>query len=359
MNPSGTNIPGTINSGGTTPGGVSSVPPTPGMVPPTPVNPDDISAQINPGTTSPVPTNSDAVPPAPANTNGMMNSGTTPSTPIASGGGDIVLSSGPEKKSRKGLVVIIVVVAILLIVGGLIAMIFFSNQPKTVKQGTAQSEFNRYANYLINGEDSPEELKENTDESGEEGAPVIYSMVEFDEEGESALYMQQLESLWDGFINVSGNFTLSNGLTNEDYISRLNFLVLYVNNGDEMSENKITEMVFSKNLDEINEAIEKYTNTYRNYEFLEATNFASSLTGLYEQIAEMTNELKEAGCIDSAGEQTCPDESYDEIERKYDLVSYYHDMLNDITSIMDYLVSNAWNINEAIQGSGETAGDKA
>ena len=84
-----------------------------------------------------------------------------PQNSISSGTGDIVLA--PEKKSRRKLIIILIVMV--LIVGGITALVFVFSR-KNLEMNNYKLAFNEYANYLLYGKDSDEEIKGEYDDDG-------------------------------------------------------------------------------------------------------------------------------------------------------------------------------------------------
>lgn len=296
MNPSGNNTFGTISSGGMTPGGVSA--------------------------------------------------------PVSSGGDIVIGGGGTAKKSKKWLILGIVAVLVLLGVGG--AVVFFRSQPNLTVSESIYESFSRYGNYLINGEeDSVSRLEMKKDESGEEGEAMIYSMIVDDEdENQATSYMKKLGDYWGDFGEKMDSFTLSDGLTMDDYTLRLEFLLDYVQNRNSLTDGTIMKDVMNRSAEEIQATIDNYVASFNDYDFPEARGYTVSVSGYYEQVVAMMQELKNMGCISADGLSfTCDDETISGVQAGYESIGGYGFYITDsITAIIDYVVDNCWNINSAMLG---------
>lgn len=279
------------------------------------------------------------------NSGGMNPSGV--SAPITSGG-DVVLSSGEEKKSKKGLIIGIIAATVLL-VGVIVAVVLVNGggRGNSANSGTATKAFLKYANYLIDGEESTAALVKEDDEDEQ---AMIYSMLNPGEE-ESVSYIGQLNRLWDGFVGIRSNFDFGDGLTKVNYEKRLDFLSTYVNDGGNITDD-FSELATNRSLDSMKSMVDDYVAVFSEYNFDEALTFADAAKNYYGQMAEMAEELKTMGCVGGLeGNGTCLEERVAEVELKYETtaVDYYVAMTSMVTAIADYVVDGCWNINTALQ----------
>ena len=78
--------------------------------------------------------------------------------PISSGTGDIVLNSSSSKKPKKGLIVLIVVL-VLAIIGLVVAyFVLKPNGKSAINPSSYGTEFNKFANYVLSGEENGEKI---------------------------------------------------------------------------------------------------------------------------------------------------------------------------------------------------------
>lgn len=273
---------------------------------------------------------------------GAMSSVSVPA-PIStgSGTGDIVL--GPEKKSHKKLIFILVVAA--LVVGGLFAALFLaSNSSNNVNvSNDAKTAFNKYANYLLYGEDSETTLEEEYDEDS------IYKIDEMRNENAQVVtnYFKTANELLTNFES------LVNGSANSDFIKVVNSyradfeLVRLTFNKEYITEEDLVNEVLNNNLEDAKTWItNKYASLAKSgYE--NVRKYAEAEIHYYQLYAEYLENLKAKGCFDDG---VACDSSMDEVLSSQ-MTEYEEITLNIRNDAMRSILNNCWTI-EKLMGEG-------
>lgn len=210
---------------------------------------------------------------------------------MSSGVGDVVL---PVQKKKNRLPLIIAIVAVVLIagVGILIWALALNRSAPTV--ANLQTVYNRYANYLIYGEDSTKNLEGEYDRYG------IYALHDA-LNNEDRAYFNKLNELLNNYFNMAGKMEISN-LTliqaNTGIASAASFVVPYGKKGVLGSEDLLKLVVEKGSLEDVNTAIEEF---YKEYAEDSSTLFPSYydyITEANKGEAEIIYAYKDAGCIE-------------------------------------------------------------
>lgn len=266
--------------------------------------------------------------------------------PISSGTGDIVLA--PEKKSHKGIIVAIILA--ILVIGGLLAMMFvMSKGGGSVNiSNDAKLAFNKYANYLLYGEDSDKALEGEYDEN------EIYKLDEMRDEDAQVVtnYFKTANELLSNFESFT------NGNTNNDFITavddyRADFeLVRLTFNKEYISEEELASMVLANNLEDTKTWIaNKYANlTKSGYE--KVKKYAESEINYYQLYAECLEKAKAAGCLNAEDGIVC-DFSDETLESQIDDAS--EEASKMALSADHNVLRGCWEINKFLNGEVKNA----
>lgn len=263
-------------------------------------------------------------------------------TPVGSGAGDIVLA--PEKKSHKG--VIIALILAVLIIGGLFIVMFLiprGSGSVNVSDATKLA-FNKYANYLLYGEDSDKALEGEYDEIN------IYKLDEIRSEDAKAVtnYFKTANELLTNFESLmSGNtnndlVTVINNYRADFELVRLTFDKEYINEEELVSE------VMNNDLDTTKTWVtDKYSSLAKsNYDNIKK--YAEAEINYYQLYAEYLEGVKGAGCLNIEEGVICENYSNDELALQIAEIS---DEVNDMVLNADHnILKNCWNISGLING---------
>ena len=276
------------------------------------------------------------------------------STPVSSGANDDIILSGsaPQKSNRK--LIIGIVVGVILLIGAVAG--FLMMQGKNGGLGVSESskeKFNRYANYLLYGNDSTNALEGEYNEN--DGAAIYTALVE-----DSKIVIPYADSVgkyWDEYSSSTSNFTLSNDVTRDDYDKRVQFMVLFLKSSIKMNPDKIAELAETSTKADINKALDAYFDGFKQFDFGEAMAFVTFGRQYYEGRAELLMMLQDAGCISSGDDNntqpTCSEQVLTESNDKgEEVVNNYVKMNEQIKNIVKYLVENVWQINGRLNGGG-------
>lgn len=254
--------------------------------------------------------------------------------------GDVILA--PEKKSHKKWIIIGVIALVVVVV--LVVMFLIPRGGANLK-GNGKEAFNRYANYLLYGNDSTAAISGEYDE----GFRSKLNKVLDDEVNSSSTFAKNIETLWGDFMGKSNNFTVSDDLTRDSYNERVGFIATYLENYSNMDGEKLMQLVQNGSEKKVEQSINDYFSLFNNYNFDEANTYKEEGRSLYNRIVEWARSLKEAGCN--------TDEAMDGEECNSIYDSGENDVLNSLSitegavnSVADYLVKNVWAISGQVNG---------
>ena len=284
------------------------------------------------------------------NSGGQPVSSATPQQPIvssqqttsvSSGTGDIVLA--PGKKSHKG--IIIAIILAVLAIGGFFAVMFLTSKSNNVNiSDNVKMAFNKYANYLLYGEDSDKALEGGYDED------EIYRLDEVRDENAQIItnYFKTANELLTNFES------LAKGTANGDLITvvdnyRANFELVRLTFGKEyISEEGLVDEVLNNNLEDTKTWIaNKYASLVKsNYENVKE--YAEAEISYYQLYAEYLEKAKDAGCLNMEEGLICEDYSDDALESQIDDAS---DEAGGMVLNANYAVlRGCWGINKILNG---------
>lgn len=221
--------------------------PSPTFAPSTP----PVGTQLNnPAPLQPAPT-SPQIPPQPL----RQFSPQSTTSPAAPNMGDIILSDTPPQKSKKGLIIgLIVFVIILITVGTIFVVSYIQSQSgaNIHKDSVAiQNKFNKYANYVLYGEDSVEQIQDFKAEN-------VYAI---DENINNNSFLKNADNLYSAFLedfigsDYDGKVSTSLLSTNEYY----NFLI-WKNDFSEIDKTELLQIYMDKGLGVAKDYIKNYYN---------------------------------------------------------------------------------------------------
>ena len=263
--------------------------------------------------------------------------------PVSSGAGDIILK--PEKKSHKS--IIIAIVLAVLIIGGLLTVMFLTskNSGSVNISNDAKLAFNKYANYLLYGEDSDKALE------GEYDEDEIYKLDEIRSENAQVVtnYFKTANELLSNFE------ALINGNANNDFITAVNNyradfeLVRLTFNKEYITEEELINEVLNNNLEDTKTWItNKYASlTKSNYENIKK--YAEAEINYYQLYAEYLESLKMKGCF---GNNVKCDGGMDETLDSQ-ITEYGETALNIKDNATRNLLSDCWAIEKLMGEGGE------
>ena len=254
--------------------------------------------------------------------------------PVGSGVGDIVLV--PEKKSHRGVVIALIIAV--LIIGGLFVAVFLAknNGGNSGVSEDAKLAFNKYANYLLYGEDSDKVLEGEYDESS------IYKLDEIRSEDAKAVtnYFKTANELLTNFES------LMSGNTNNDLVTAINNyradfeLVRLTFNKEYINEEELASEVMNNDLDTVKTWIASKYNSLTKSSYNNIKQYAEAEINYYQLYAEYLGELKAMGCFNEVS--ACDTSMGEDLESKMmEYAKIALDIENDSTR---NVLSGCWTI---------------
>lgn len=243
--------------------------------------------------------------------------------PISSPATDeVVFRGGGEKRSYKKLIIAIILIVAILALGGIAVVKFLmpADGGGISFGSNTKSSFNKYANYLLYGEDSINALEGNYDENS--GAK-IFDILEMSSDTRKE-YSDKLSELWNNFLKGTDNFTLKNGVTRDDYGERVAFIVTYFKNGEQAEHDRSVALA-RKDEEEAAQIMDDYFTLYNGFDFEDARNYVANGQLLYGS----------------------------DVDNENDMMEYSAKVSSAIRNTMQYLVENVWEINEYLNGGGK------
>ena len=246
--------------------------------------------------------------PAPVIASGGAPMGSVPTgnTPVGNGTGDIVLA--PQKKSsRKGLI-IAAIVGLLVVVGVVAGVLLMRGGGIGGTNMSAKEAFNRYANYLLYGEESDADLAINDDiEDNENDSSELRSVLVSDDNSFVSEYANRLNALWNDFIMVSDDFVIEEGYTISVYGEKVNFMIDYLDNRANVAESLVFDYAINNSEQDAKQLIGDYFEIFSGYTFSEAETYVENGKMYYDGLIENVVKMKTSGCyVGDNGSFTCP-----------------------------------------------------
>lgn len=257
--------------------------------------------------------------------------------PISSGTGDIVLA--PEKKSHKG--VIIALVLAVLIIGGLFAVVFLTRSSGNANVGNnAKLAFNKYANYILYGEDSDKALE------GEYDDGKNYMIDELDLSDEDAVerFFSKADDLWGQFDASLSDTNNNTSETVADYYGNYYLISLIYRLDDGF------EKALDLRLESAGEAAakEEVTARYKNFvnsNYAPVKEYGQKMVDYYNLYVEDVANMINAGCFTETG---CVN---------YDSTAISEQMENDLADASEIedaakinIVEGCWSLDSVLNG---------
>ena len=261
--------------------------------------------------------------------------------PVSSGTGGIVLA--PEKKSHKGVIIALIVAA--LIIGGLFAAVFFMRSGGNgVASGDARSAFNKYANYILYGEDSDKALEGEYDA---EQAYEIYN-IQAAQEKEKEEFFEKASGLLNNFESLIGETTQELISATEDYRGDFE-LARIISDWDGINDDELWRMVLANNsADTVDEWINDRYKVFSSSANKKVRQFGEDEIAYYKELAEYLEEARAAGCLEGVGVFTCDSFSNEETREKIIEDSYLIDENRE--EIENNVVLGCWSLRDLLDG---------
>lgn len=298
--------------------------------------------------------------------------------PISSGTGDIVLA--PEKKSRKGLIIGLIVGV--LIVVGLVAGIFLTRGGGIggVNMSTEEA-FNRYANYLLYGEESDaplegrlededvgqnenEDVEQSEDEDLEDnvGIYVLDEVVAEEdatgEEGEilASEFFAKAEQLWKVFYDSLGeqvDADLEDIL--DAYREDFEFTKIFAET-PELNEEVFVMNFATMSRAELNEWLKNHYIQFVDSNYEEIREYGQNGIEYYGLYADYLEQVKMAGCLNDIGEIAIACDGMDTVEMNSRLLELEDEMNAYRNTAIRATTEDCWKIAGILSGEkGEDA----
>ena len=303
----------------------------------------------------------------------LTNGGIGSEVPIVSsgstGGGDIILAGnriagGDSKKKRMALVLgAFGIVAIL--VGVTVAVIILGSDDKDLKKG-----FNRYANYLLYGEESGSDI------DGEYVYGDNYYLSVAKNNNKTEEYFQTTREKFDKLVQIyekikadsgddatdayvlPGNdsatpVSLSEELSNNQY--NLGFFAL-LNEYPVLKDDELISVALSESLQDAYQSIQNYYTPFLESGLAIAVKYANEEMSILYKAADAIRFFNDKGCIvESDGKRSidssCTHSSEDYKEQREKINAYYQNQISNASLAQvysSYVYSGVWDLKEII-----------
>lgn len=279
------------------------------------------------------------------NPSSFGSGGASASVPISSGAGDIILA--PEKKSYKKPIIIVMIIIALIISGIVVAFSLMPSGGGLNVSSDAKIAFNKYANYLLYGEDSDRPLEGEYDDSR------IYEFDEMRSEDvkNMASYLKKVNSLWNSLGSLVGNYGDDDLKKLVDNYSGNIELINFTFDSEIINEEELIKEVLNHNLEETKAwIVSKYDDMIKsNYDVVKR--FGEAEINYYQLYAEYLEKLKSFGCLNEEGILFCEDFSDEALESQ---IEDAYDAVNEITQGANYgVLKDCWEISKYINGGSQ------
>lgn len=294
---------------------------------------------------------------------GMQQPGTGAMSSVGSGQGDIILAA--EKKSHKGVIIALILAA--LIIGGMFAVVYLSSSSLFGGGGAsvdAKTAFNRYANYLLYGENSDAELK---GEYNENGIYMVYeikdgdnkiNMMAMDGTGAEEYsdvtasdFFAKAETLWGDFYKALDSNATS--LVNEanGYREDFELYKLVVLSGDSVGTDAIQ---YEDNKGNVDAAKKQITTQYADFvksDYALVKDYGEKAIKYYSLYYENSAGINTAGCVLKDSDVVeCANGEYNEVANTiYELL---RDLTNEKSNAKKNVASGCWAITGTLNEEG-------
>lgn len=274
------------------------------------------------------------------------------SAPVSSGAGDDIILSGTTPKKSNMKLIIGIVVGVILLIGAVAG--FLMMQGKKGGSGaseTSKEEFNRYANYLLYGEESSVELK---GQDGAEDTAKVFSIL--DEDSKVMIpYGEKMKTYWGDFYGGIDQFELDNGVTRDAYNERVGFVADYFRNSLKIDTTKIINLMKTEKFEQVSQEVKNYFALFDKYNFDEAKEYVEKGSNYYNGLISLMQSAKNMGCdLSSESSETtttCDEEALLNSNESYkDMDKNYAEMDTAVYNVTQYLVANGWKINSFLNG---------
>lgn len=271
--------------------------------------------------------------------------------PISSGTGDIMLA--PEKKSHKG-VIIALILAVLIIGGLFVAVFLMRGGGNSGVSGDAKIAFNKYANYLLYGEDSDKELEEEYDGASEEYA--IYGIVaerdKVNNKGEALVdeFFAKADGLWNNFYsNLSDDDLSRMGDYLSEYHENFDFTKLFLTT-PKLSDDGFVEKYMTMNESSLNQWIRDRFSKFVNSNYNSIKEYGEKGIQYYVMYADYLKQIRSIGCLDETEKMIIPCEQLDAIGLSSEMIELGNWVNNYENEAISATFDDCWVIERLLNG---------
>lgn len=274
--------------------------------------------------------------------------------PIDPSKNDIMIAQG--KKSRKG--IIIVILLVLVFIGGFFAVLFSvsQNSGKNVGENTKLA-FNRYANYLLYGEDSDMDLNKERIDNTEDY--VANNLITNDDTGDNENgvlardYFSKAEQLWDAFYDGLGDKELANfGGMLDEYKEDFEFTRIFVTNGALDNEQFVAKFMTMDNAD-IVKWIRKHFAAFVNSNYESIQKYGENGIRYYSLYAEYLEQVKTVGCLSDNGGFVMPCDGLNTLAVSDEMIEIGNQMKVFQDKAIMATFDDCWKIEKILDGENE------
>ncbi len=253
------------------------------------------------------------------NTNVPSSGSSLQGVPIVSPDmGDIILGGSKEKKGHRWLVVILIIFVVLaLILGGVLIWVNLARGNKSTS-ADIESSFNRYANYLLYGEDKTDALSyESVRDVGSSG---YYLKTQAEQGSLSSDYLDNLKNYFQNFYTmiegtIEGNEDEYPKSFLKNYKNQLDLIVTYYKNSPMMRGEILAEYVAGGETRARN-YIEQRAQPFAEIDDIYNENYYDLLMEWGDDTLALLVEYDEMGCVDRVEPNS--EGNNDEIEGRVD-----------------------------------------
>lgn len=273
--------------------------------------------------------------------------------PISSGTGDIVLA--PEKKSRKG--VIIALIVAVLIIGGLFAAVFLMQRNGSGSVSiskNAELAFNKYANYLLYGEDSDAELNEERSEDTEDY--MVNNLIADEDTDNSgsgispSVFFSKAEQLWNTFYeNLSDSELAQLGSILDVYKEDFEFTKIFITNTVLDDENFVVQFT-TMDKTSLSKWINEHFADFVKSSYAKIREYGENGIRYYNLYAEYLEQAKLAGCLSEGGGLVIPCEGLSTIGMSDEMIEIGNEMATYQDEAISAVSDDCWKIERVLTG---------
>lgn len=208
-------------------------------------------------------------------------------------GGDIVLQPEAPKKSKKPLVLIIIL--ILVLVGAFAAYVFVNSKSgqNLLGQANPATSFNRYANYLLYGEDSDKPLEEEYNDT------KVYTIEKLNGSDDANAFFDVSQQLFDNFYSDFYKMPINNEELKslvDDYRGNLSLVKIHSNTEDIEAENFISYYI-KNNAQNTKKLVEEKYSPFLNSDLETVRQYGQNQSEYWILTADLLKKADGQGCL--------------------------------------------------------------